>query len=407
MTSPPELLSLSHKAPDMHNQLVRQVVASWGDMETDMVLLSRDGEKVVTQRLLLSFFSPQVRAICADIPTGESLTMSVPASKTSLDTLLAVLSTGTVITSSRDDLLAVTETAACLGIELKDIQIGVKNDKSLEEGKHVEKKVSKRGRKKKTENEKSAKKTLFNLNDPVKAVDNISQESQQTVSGENVVEDVLCPEEGNINHVVNEKQESEESMAEKGEMNGIVDKMSKMKDHAEKKVSKNKMSKNEKKITKKNNKSNLNDPAQTADFNSQESEKTLLDETVVEDLSDTKEDNKQMNEKQESEKLQGETRESIEVEDKQSKKNKSHECSECGKSFSSTTGLKQHRIVHTGEKLFKCDQCEKAFGQKGSLHNHKVLHSGEKPFKCEFCDKAFTQKGNMKSHTMKEHSSGL
>merc|ERR1719318_2343213 len=141
--------------------------------------------------------------------------MSVPASKTSLDTLLSVLFTGTVITSSsRDDLLAVTETAACLGIELKDIQIGVKNDKSLEEGNLVEKKVSKRGRKKKTENAKNGKKNLFNLNDPAKAVDNISQESQPTVPDENVAEDVFCPEEGDTNHLVNEKQEPEESVAE-------------------------------------------------------------------------------------------------------------------------------------------------------------------------------------------------
>ena len=50
MTSPPDLLSLSHQAPDMHNQLVKQVVTSWGDMEADMVLLSGEGEKVVTQR---------------------------------------------------------------------------------------------------------------------------------------------------------------------------------------------------------------------------------------------------------------------------------------------------------------------------------------------------------------------
>ena len=56
------------------------------------------------------------------------MTMSVPASKTSLDTLLAVFSTGTVITNSRDDLLDVTETAACLGIELMDIQIEVEKD---------------------------------------------------------------------------------------------------------------------------------------------------------------------------------------------------------------------------------------------------------------------------------------
>ena len=117
--------------------------------------------------------------------------MSVPASKTSLDTLLAVLSTGTVITSSRDDLLDVTETAACLGIELTDIQIGVKNDKSLEEEKekveNVEKKVSKKGRKNKIKNE-GKKNNRFSLNDAAEEFDSNGQESQQSVLDESVVE---------------------------------------------------------------------------------------------------------------------------------------------------------------------------------------------------------------------------
>ena len=43
----------------MHTQLIRQVVTRWGDVEADMILLSREGEKVVTQKVLLSFFSPQ------------------------------------------------------------------------------------------------------------------------------------------------------------------------------------------------------------------------------------------------------------------------------------------------------------------------------------------------------------
>ena len=31
----------------MHTQLIRQVVSRWGDVEADMILLSREGEKVV------------------------------------------------------------------------------------------------------------------------------------------------------------------------------------------------------------------------------------------------------------------------------------------------------------------------------------------------------------------------
>eukprot|EP00091_Calanus_sinicus_P004228 TRINITY_DN14465_c0_g1_i1.p1 TRINITY_DN14465_c0_g1~~TRINITY_DN14465_c0_g1_i1.p1 ORF type:complete len:307 (-),score=113.57 TRINITY_DN14465_c0_g1_i1:382-1257(-) len=258
MTSSPELLSLSHQAPDTHNQLVRQVVASWRDKEADMVLLSREGEKVFMQRIFLSFFSPQVRAICSEIPAGEPLTMSVPASKTSLDTLLTVLSTGTVITSSRDDLLDVTETAACLGIELKDIQIGVKNSESLGGGKkkeeHVEKKVSKRGRKKIAKNGPS------------------KEESQQTVSNGEAsgpVEDI---------HLINEKEESEQCNTENEEVNELDDTKTKIKEHADKKASKRgrkKKSETEKKDYKKRR--------------GQESQQAPSDTTAVEDVPDTKE----------------------------------------------------------------------------------------------------------------------
>eukprot|EP00091_Calanus_sinicus_P004229 TRINITY_DN14465_c0_g1_i3.p1 TRINITY_DN14465_c0_g1~~TRINITY_DN14465_c0_g1_i3.p1 ORF type:complete len:317 (-),score=116.06 TRINITY_DN14465_c0_g1_i3:382-1287(-) len=268
MTSSPELLSLSHQAPDTHNQLVRQVVASWRDKEADMVLLSREGEKVFMQRIFLSFFSPQVRAICSEIPAGEPLTMSVPASKTSLDTLLTVLSTGTVITSSRDDLLDVTETAACLGIELKDIQIGVKNSESLGGGKkkeeHVEKKVSKRGRKKKSENAK---------NDPIIAVvDNNTQESQQTVSNGDASGPVVDI------HLINEKEESEQCNTENEEVNELDDTKTKIKEHADKKASKRgrkKKSETEKKDYKKRR--------------GQESQQAPSDTTAVEDVPDTKE----------------------------------------------------------------------------------------------------------------------
>ena len=156
------------------------------------------------------------------------MTMSVPASKTSLDTLLAVLSTGTVITSFRDDLLDVTETAACLGIQLTDIQIGVKNDKSLEEEKEKvengEKKVSKRGRKKKIETEKkNAKNGKKNngFNDATKEVESNKQESQQPALDENFVEDASGPKEEI--KLTNEKQESEQSDAETEVINDIED----------------------------------------------------------------------------------------------------------------------------------------------------------------------------------------
>merc|ERR1719318_1469371 len=79
-------------------------------------------------------------------------------------------------------------------------------------------------------------------------------------------------------------------------------------------------------------------------------------------------------------------------------------CSTCGKVFPSASRLALHMNVHKDEKErpYKCDVCEKGFSAPASLKNHKLLHTGEK-FKCEYCDYTAVQKGNLKSHRLKLH----
>ncbi|GBN92824.1 Zinc finger protein 267 [Araneus ventricosus] len=62
-------------------------------------------------------------------------------------------------------------------------------------------------------------------------------------------------------------------------------------------------------------------------------------------------------------------------------------CDECGKGFSTDSGLTTHRQTHTGEKPFACDECGKGFSTSSGLTTHRRTHTGEKPFACDECGK--------------------
>ncbi|KAK1152069.1 zinc finger protein 271-like isoform X1 [Acipenser oxyrinchus oxyrinchus] len=73
-------------------------------------------------------------------------------------------------------------------------------------------------------------------------------------------------------------------------------------------------------------------------------------------------------------------------------------CTECGKSFNRLGHLKDHQLIHTGEKQQVCADCGKSFSQLKNLKRHQRIHSGEKPHVCDDCGKSFSQSGNLKKH---------
>ena len=73
-------------------------------------------------------------------------------------------------------------------------------------------------------------------------------------------------------------------------------------------------------------------------------------------------------------------------------------CMECGKRFRDNQKLMAHWKCHTGEKPFECGVCGKQFARAAHLDKHGRIHRGEKPYKCLLCEKAFSESGSLKKH---------
>ncbi|XP_056407014.1 uncharacterized protein LOC130298133 [Hyla sarda] len=77
---------------------------------------------------------------------------------------------------------------------------------------------------------------------------------------------------------------------------------------------------------------------------------------------------------------------------------KKFQCNECGKEFTTSSGLFSHKRSHTGEKPHPCAECGKCFMYKSHLVIHKRIHTGEKPYSCSECGKCFIQKFHLVLH---------
>ncbi|CAF4638241.1 unnamed protein product [Rotaria sp. Silwood1] len=76
-----------------------------------------------------------------------------------------------------------------------------------------------------------------------------------------------------------------------------------------------------------------------------------------------------------------------------------YSCSQCGKSFTTLSGLKQHRHIHSSIKPFQCEVCLKSYTQFSNLCRHKRMHvECRTKVKCRFCGEMFSNSTTLNKH---------
>jgi len=120
-----------------HAGVLKHTMLAWGEKQPDIFLVSKEGVKVYTQRILLSFYSSMIREVLEE-SKDDLAGVSVPASSCSLTMMLKVLVSGSVIGNNKEDLLQIGHAAEALGIVLNDRQIGYRRKNNTQvEGKGI------------------------------------------------------------------------------------------------------------------------------------------------------------------------------------------------------------------------------------------------------------------------------
>jgi len=382
---------LEHFAAD-HQEVLQGALLDWSKDDHDIYLISDEGHKIFTHKILLYFYSHTLGPVLDSLPLSTSKpAISVSASSNSISNLLKLLTTGQAASNNKETLVDVKDAAKALGISLGNC---------LLEAKRVSGQVTIRKLPVKTEQKNSPSKvpptnlSVFKNRDS--GIAGISKWNTVIASKNKITQ---VPAEDNT-EVHNEDagendKETDLKMTLIRDLKLACDLCPKV-FSSKKNVKRHKLEKHQ----------NEEQHIGTASIVKIESE-FPCDDCDREFDSDFK---------LKKHALQHSNR---------------FTCDVCQKGFQSSSTLKNHKNIHLDEKPFKCEICEKEFTQAGNLKTHMIRHHGISDFKpdvstnslasgnneledngersssadkCGYCEENFDDASELNSHMVLMHS---
>jgi len=340
--------------PSDHMALLVETMHKWSNSQPDVYIISEEGHKIYTHKLLVGFYSPTLGSILNTGSTNDMPAISIPASSNSIVNLLKVLATGIAISNNKADLLAVSKAAEAISIEMENWQIGVKNRGGANASKNDNKKNKKTV-------QKSTSKNITNLPVKQESVEN-SEEKKYS-----------CPDCG-------------KSFGRKDHLNrhatthsdvvypcNICGSSFKRKDGLKHHLSK------------------VHDTELAEEDDPLLSTKVKVENTDEENLGEV--DAKTMRDADNDDCQDGSENQIVGETDNPEK----------SKAEEAIMEENCDDLNYVSESKYKCNQCEKVFKNPQHLRRHEAVHSGIK-FSCNFCESTFSRKDKLTAHMRKKHS---
>jgi len=315
-----------------HQEALKDTLLDWSKDDHDIYIVSDEGHKIFTQKILLYFYSQTLGNIMDSLPPSTSTAgVSVSASSSSISNLLKLLTTGRATSNNKDTLVNVKEAAKALGINLGNCLLEAKRNQG--QVPTIIRKLPIKAEPKVS----PANLSVFRNREP--GIAGIAKWNT-VITAKNKVTQI--PANINSKEVISEEtKEDEEEEKEDDQPKLPCDICSKVfRGKRNLRRHKNRKHQNRKEdisIVKVENPEDGTSEFQCNQCHLEfKSERKLVKHT-----------------------LQHTNR---------------FGCDGCDKSFQSSSTLKNHRNIHLDEKPFKCEICNKEFTQAGNLKTHRIRH---------------------------------